>query len=75
MFKRLYLIVKKYFSLGADSKKRLIELFITSFFARTSLLTLPFIAAEIVDFLTEKNYNYTVMSNYHLLLHLLFLLF
>ncbi len=64
MFKRLYLIVKKYLSLGADSKKRLIELFITSFFARTSLLTLPFIAAEIVDFLTEKNYNYALIFSF-----------
>ena len=64
MFKRLYLIVKKYLSLGADSKKRLIELFITSFFARTSLLALPFIAAEIVDFLTEKNYNYALIFSF-----------
>lgn len=64
MFKRLYLIVKKYLSLGADSKKRLIELFITSFFARTSLLTLPFIAAKIVDFLTEKNYNYALIFSF-----------
>ena len=64
MFKRLYLIVKKYFSLKADSKKRLIELFITSFFARTLLLTLPFVAAKIVDFLTESNYKYAIIYSF-----------
>lgn len=64
MFKRLYLIVKKYFCLRADSKKRLVELFITSFLARTSLLTLPFVAAKIVDFLTDKNYNYALIFSF-----------
>ena len=58
MFKRIILIIKKYYSLKADSKKLLIELFITSFFARTTLLTLPYIAAKIIDFLTENNYKY-----------------
>lgn len=57
MFKRLYIIVKKYFALKADSKKRLIELFITSFLARTTLLLLPFIASMIVDAVTVKNYE------------------
>lgn len=57
MFKRLYVIVKKYFALKADSKKRLIELFITSFLSRTTLLILPFIASKIVDAVTIKNYE------------------
>lgn len=61
MFRRLYFIVKKYFSFKADSKKKLIELFITSFFARTSLLTLPYVAAKIVDFLTEHDYKYALI--------------
>ncbi len=57
MFKRLYIIIKKYFDIKANSKKILIELFITSLIARVSLLTLPFIASEIVDFITNKDYN------------------
>lgn len=57
MFKRLYIIVKKYFSIKADSKRILIELFITSLFSRVSLLTLPFIASEIVNFITDKDYK------------------
>ncbi|MGN0973126.1 MAG: ABC transporter ATP-binding protein [Bacilli bacterium] len=58
MFKRFYLIVKKYFGFKADSKKRLLELFVTSLFARVSLLTLPFIASKIVSLVTDKNYKY-----------------
>ncbi len=58
MFKRFYFIVKKYFGFKADSKKRLRELFVTSLFARVSLLTLPFIASRIVSFVTVKNYKY-----------------
>lgn len=64
MFKRIILIIKKYYSLKADSKKLLIELFITSFFARTTLLTLPYIAAKIIDFLTENNYKYAFIYSF-----------
>lgn len=62
MFKRFYLIVKKYFDFKADSKKRLIELFTTSLLARITLLTLPFIASKIVSFITDKNYKYAFLG-------------
>lgn len=57
MFKRLYIIVRKYFDIKANNKKILIELFITSLMARVSLLTLPFIASKIVGFISNKDYK------------------
>lgn len=57
MFSKIYNIIKKYFAFKADSKKRLIELFLTSMFARVSLLSLPFIAAKIIEYVTDKEYN------------------
>ena len=57
MFKRLYIIVRKYFNIKANNKKILIELFITSLIARVSLLTLPFIASKIVGFISNKDYK------------------
>ena len=57
MFSRIYKIVKRYFNFKADSKARLVELFITSLFNRVSLLPLPFIASRIVDYITKENYK------------------
>ncbi len=57
MFKRLYIIVRKYFDIKANNKKILIELFITSLMARVSLLMLPFIASKIVGFISNKDYK------------------
>ena len=61
MFSRIYKIVKKYFNFKADSKARLIELFITSLFNRVSLLPLPFIASKIVDYITKENYRFALI--------------
>ena len=57
MFSRIYKIVERYFNFKADSKARLVELFITSLFNRVSLLPLPFIASRIVDYITKENYK------------------
>lgn len=57
MFKRFYLLIKKYFSFKADSKKRLIQLFVSSFFARITLLLLPFIASLIVSAVTDRDFK------------------
>lgn len=57
MFSNLFNLIKKYFSFKADSKIRLIELFITSVMTKMILLPLPFIAAKIIDYITLKNYH------------------
>ena len=57
MIKKYYLIVKKYFSLGANNKKCLIHLFISSFLRSSSYLLIPFAAAKIVEFATIENYK------------------
>ncbi|MEG1705462.1 MAG: ABC transporter ATP-binding protein [Clostridia bacterium] len=57
MFKRFYLISKKYFSLGANSKKCLFHLLLSAFLRSATLLTLPFIASLIVKYTTNANYQ------------------
>lgn len=57
MFKRYYLIIKKYFSFGANSKKYLFHLFFSTFLSNITLLTLPFVASLIVDTITNKTYR------------------
>lgn len=62
MASRFLKLIKRYFSFKADSKKLVIQLFITSMFARVSLLPLPFIAAKIIDYITLNNYKFAFLS-------------
>ncbi len=57
MFSRFVKLVKRYFDLKGNSKKRLIILFITSTIARLTMLPLPFVASKIIDFITIHNYR------------------
>lgn len=57
MIKKYYLIVKKYFSLGANSKKCLFHLFISAFLRSASFLLIPYSAAKIVDYATNADYK------------------
>lgn len=57
MFSRFIKLIMRYFSLGGNSKKRLVILFITSIFSRLSMLPLPFIAAKIIDYITHQDYK------------------
>ena len=57
MIKQYYLIVKKYFSLGANSKKCLFHLFFSAFLRSSSFLLIPFTAAKIVEYATINDYK------------------
>lgn len=59
MIKRYYLILKKFFSLGANNKRLLFHLFFSAFLRSMSLLLIPFMAAKIVEFATIKDYKTT----------------
>ena len=62
MIKPYFLIVKKYFSLGANSKKCLFHLFFSSFLRSASFLLIPFMAAKIVEYATAGDYKMAGMS-------------
>lgn len=62
MINRYYQIIHKYFLLNAYNKKMLIYLFLTGFFRSISLLTLPFFASRIVEFLTSGNYTKAIIE-------------
>ena len=57
MIKKYYLIVKKFFSLGANNKKYLTHLFISSFLRSSSMLLIPFTAAKIVEYATIPDFK------------------
>lgn len=57
MIKKYYLIVKKYFSLGANNKKCLIHLFISAFLRSASFLLIPYFAAKIIEYATKTDYK------------------
>lgn len=59
MIKRYYLILKKFFSLGANNKVLLFHLFFSAFLRSTSLLLIPFMAAKVVEFATIQDYKTT----------------
>ncbi len=61
MIKRYYLIVKKFFSLGANNKRLLFHLFFSTFLRNISLLTLPFAASRIVNYATKGDFLTTFM--------------
>ena len=57
MIKQYYLIIKKYFSLGANNKKCLFYLFLSAFLRSSSFLLIPFAAAKIVEYATISDYQ------------------
>lgn len=57
MFKRYYMIVKRYFKLGANNKKLLAHLFISSALRNSWYLIIPFIASEIVEYAQNGDFN------------------
>lgn len=57
MIKQYYLIIKKYFSLGANNKKCLFHLFFSAFLRSISFLLIPFVAAKIVEYATNSDYK------------------
>lgn len=57
MFKKYYDMIKKYFSLGANSKKYLFRLFLSAILRSLSFLLIPFMAAKIVEYATASNYE------------------
>lgn len=61
MIKRYYLIVKKYFSLGANNKKLLFHLLFSATLRSLSLLVIPFTASKIVEFATNNDYKLTII--------------
>ena len=61
MIKRYYLIVKKFFSLGANNKKLLFHLFFSAFLRSISLLLIPFTASKIVEYATISDFRTTII--------------
>ena len=61
MIKRYYLIVKKFFSLGANNKKLLFHLFFSAFLRSLSLLLIPFTASMIVKYATISDFNRAII--------------
>lgn len=59
MIKRYYLILKKYFSLGANNKWLLFHLFFSAFLRSISLLSIPFAASRIVNYATKGDFMTT----------------
>lgn len=57
MIKRYINITREYFKLGANNKKLLILLFLTSFLRSTTILTLPYFASKIVKYATINDYK------------------
>lgn len=58
---RYYDIIKKFFLLKVTNKRLLIFLFTTAFARSTSLLTLPYFAAKIIEYATIKDYYTTLV--------------
>lgn len=61
MIKRYYLIVKKFFSLGANNKKLLFHLFFSAFLRSLSLLLIPFTASMIVKYAAISDFNRAII--------------
>ena len=60
MIKRYYLIVKKYFKLGANNKRLLFHLFISALLRSLSLLLIPYMASKVVEYATIGDYKTTL---------------
>lgn len=61
MIKGYYLIVKKFFSLGANNKKLLFHLFFSSFLRSVSLLLIPFTTSKIVEYTTINDFKTAII--------------
>ncbi len=61
MIKRYYLIVKKFFSFGANNKKLLFHLFFSAFLRSLSLLLIPFTASMIVKYAAISDFNRAII--------------
>lgn len=61
MIKRYYLIIKKFFSLGANNKKLLFHLFFSAFLRSLSLLLIPFTASKIVEYATISDFKMAII--------------
>lgn len=76
MFKRYFIIVKKYFSLGANNKVLLFNLFLSATLRSAMLLTLPFAASMVVEFATDQNFEMAIVwSVIFLVCSLIYVLF
>ncbi len=61
MIKRYYLIVKKFFGLGANNKKLLFHLFFSAFLKSISFLAIPYATSRIVDYATKGDFLTTFL--------------
>lgn len=61
MIKRYYLIVEKFFRLGANNKKLLFHLFLSAILRSLSILLIPFTASKIVEYVTVSDYNMAIL--------------
>lgn len=57
MFKKYYLIVKKFLKLGANNKVLLFHLFFSAILRSMSILLIPFSAAKIVEYATVGDFR------------------
>ncbi|MCH5167094.1 MAG: ABC transporter ATP-binding protein [Erysipelotrichales bacterium] len=62
MIKRYYLLVKKYFSLGANNKKLLFHLFLSALLRSISILLIPLMASKIIEYVTAYDLRLTLVS-------------
>lgn len=67
MIKRYYMIIKKYFGLGANNKKLLIHLFLSSFLRSVSLLAIPFMASLVIKYVTAMDLRMSLVSTFFFL--------
>ncbi len=61
MIKRYYLVIKKFFSLGANNKKLLFHLFFSAILRSISLLFIPFTASKIVQYATMRDFRTAII--------------
>ncbi len=61
MIKRYYLIIKKFFLLGANNKKLLFHLAFSSFLRSASLLLIPLSASKIIKYATMNDFKTTII--------------
>lgn len=59
MFKKYYLIIKRYFELGANNKVLLFHLCFSAILRSVSMLLIPFSAAKIVEYATAGDFRMT----------------
>lgn len=72
MFKRYFLIVKKFFSLKAYDKVQLVGLFFIEIARTLSYLLIPLMASKIISYVTENDFK---TATFYIVLFLLSSLF